>query len=189
VSAAAFASAVVILATSCGNQKADPFTAEARGTVAVNDRRGDTLTEEMDIVRARLTLSRGRFVATITTVKPVKEFDVYTVSGISAGVSIHSGGEDWSVDGTYWTNGEAGDARRVSTYCEAVKGIDFEHKYPCQVSFDGHVATVRFRASLVSADDKVEVQFTTAKSHESDAAPNDPSDNESGHVDLVVTSA
>ena len=110
----------------------------------MNDKRGDTLTEEMDIVHARLTLSDGWFVATITTVDPVKEFDVYTVSGISAQVSIDSAGEEWTIDGNYWTNGASGSRRREETSCEAVEGIDFEHKYPCHVRFDGRTATVRF---------------------------------------------
>ena len=104
-------------------------------------------------------------------------------------MSIRSAGEDWTIDGTYWTNGESGyDTGGEHRPATRYKGIDFEHKYPCQVRFDGRIATVRFRASLVGADDTVEVQFITAKSHESDAAPDD-SDSEAGHADLVVTSA
>ena len=85
MTAVALAAVVVSVAYGLREQEGGtPFTANARGTVAVTDKRGDTLTAEMDIARARLTLGRGWFVATITTVKPVKEFDVYTLSGISA---------------------------------------------------------------------------------------------------------
>ena len=66
--------------------------------------------------------------------------------------------------------------------------MDPDHKHPCRVGFDGRITTIRFRASLLGADDEVEVQFTTAKSHETDAAPEDISDDEWGHADLVVIS-
>ena len=132
------ASLVALLATGCGSdEETEPFTTTAHGTVAVSDGR-DTDTPEMDIVRARLTLRRGWFVARITTVKPVKDLDYYLISGISAMVKIQSGGEDWTIDGNYWTNGESDyGTEETHTTCEAVKGIDFEHKHPCQVRFDG----------------------------------------------------
>src|SRR3954452_7388831 len=85
-----------------------------------------------------------------------------TVSGISAEVSIESAGERWTIDGTYSTNGESGYGRQEETSCEAVEGIDFEHKHPCRVRFEGRTATVMFRASLVRADDKLEIGFSTA---------------------------
>jgi hypothetical protein len=185
---AVLASLVALLATGCGSdEETEPFTTTGHGTVAVSDRRGDTDTPEMDIVRARLTLRRGWFVARITTDKPVKEYDSYLISGISAMVNIQSAGEDWTIDGNYWENGDGeNDDYEESTSCEAVEGINFEHKQPCQVRFDGRIATIKFKASLIAKDDSVQVYFETAKSHETDYAPDVTPDNDEVKVELVV---
>jgi hypothetical protein len=124
---AVLASLVVAAATGCG-QNAKPFAFRAHGTVAVTDPRGDAGSPQIDIVRGRFTLARGRLVAKILTVEPI-------TSGYggstTAGVSVTAAGQDWSVlaDWTPALN-EAGELLRAATTCEAIKGVDFVHPRP-----------------------------------------------------------
>jgi len=163
---------LIAAATACGSQQTEPLSHKAHGTVAVRDRRGDTDTPQIDIVRARLALRRGLFVGTITTVKPIKG----SIESVSAIVSIDAGGQDWWVTGDWEPTVDFGALTSAETTCEAIEGVDFDHPRPCKARFDKRGATIRFRASLLRNDDALDVQFETEKPHETDVVPDDRDD-------------
>lgn len=177
---AVLGSLAIAAATGCG-QAAKPFTARSYGTVVVNDPRGDAGSPQVDILRGRLTLADGRFVARIVTVEPITSG--YGAS-TTAGVFVTAGGQDWSILAD-WTPAfdESGELLRAATSCEAVKGVDFMHARPCRVAFRGRGVTLRFSASFLRDDGHpIRVRFETERPHDIDVAPG----RRSGAAALVV---